>query len=180
VRQRRIGLGGDHRHGIAGFAHLEAFADAQDDPKSGQKRGFGLGLDFRIGFALRLAPFGMADDRQAGPGIGQHRRADAAGVRALVGEVQVLGADREPRDRTCGALDQGRGNAQGDVDRREALRARGDRLHLVEVGLDPVHLPVAGNQLSQPHQRSSRSAAALTSLPVQRKVGRLDAGPAAP
>ena len=89
----------------------------------------------------------MADNDEARARVDQHRGADAAGVRAFLGKVDVLGADREAGNGPGGPLDQGCRNAQRDIDRRKSPRGVGDRPHLLEVGRDPVHLPIPGHEL---------------------------------
>ena len=93
----------------------------------------------------------MADDGQARARIEQHQRRDAAGMRSLAGMVDVLAADGEARNRPRRPLNQDRRHAQGDVDVWIIPRLRRDRADLVEVGRQPVHLPIAGDELPERH-----------------------------
>ena len=94
ARKRRAELPFDRRNRVAGFAHGQRFADAQDDEQAGLEPRLRLGPDMLVALALRLAPFGVPDDDDRRPGIGEHRRRDAAGMGAGFGVVNVLGSDR--------------------------------------------------------------------------------------
>ena len=164
--QRCIELGRNRGNCLAGFAHRIAFADAQDHVEAGRQRRLGLGSHFGIAFVLRLAPLAMADDRQRRAGIEQHRRADAAGVRALVGLMDVLPADREAGHGPRRAFDQGRRHAQGDIDTRNAARRVGDRPDLGEVG----RRSRASSSFRRPAS-STRLAPSRRRPPSQRRTG---------
>ena len=91
-------------------------------PRPSRKRRLRLGPHVGVAFAMRLAPLAVADDGQRGAGVLEHRRADVAGMRALVGGMDILATDRKARRGAHGALDERRRHAQGDV-AAGALRA---------------------------------------------------------
>jgi len=161
VRERAVELGRDGRDRVAGFAHVETLADAQDHGEAAGQARRGLGFHFGVALALGIAPFAVADDGQAGAGVEQHLGRSAAGVRTLLRLVDILPADSESRDGAGGAFDQDRGDAERDIDRRILARSVGDRLDLGKVRREPVHLPIAGDQLVQRHPlpRAPRSLA---------------------
>ena len=148
VRQAKRRAGPNRRDGLARFAHSRLSPTHRITARPDGKRGLGLGLHVGVAFALRFAPLGMADDGQACAGIEQHGGADAAGMRALLGEVDVLRADRESRAPPAPRARSGSPARTARHRPRKALRAVGDRLDLLEVGREPVHLPVSGDQLS--------------------------------
>src|SRR5260221_5698278 len=133
-RQGAVELCSDGVHRTAMLTHIEAFADAQYDVEADRERRFGLGLHLLVALTLPFATFGVANDRQAGAGIERHQRRYAAGVRALLGMMNVLSADRKARDRAGGAFDQDRGDAQSDVDAGIFAGRRRNRPDLVEIG----------------------------------------------
>src|SRR3546814_3449435 len=81
---------------------LPIFADADDGCQAVADRGFGLGAHLFAGFMLVGAALAVADDDEPRARFLQHRRGDAAGMRALVRRVAILCADGQrpcPRNR---------------------------------------------------------------------------------
>jgi hypothetical protein len=54
---------------LAGFADLEALADAQDDPEAGLEGDQDLAGDAGVGLAEVGAALGVTDDRPVGAGV---------------------------------------------------------------------------------------------------------------
>ena len=115
------------------------------------KRRFGTATHLIVAFRPSLAQLGMTDDRHRCSGIDQHRRGNRACVLALVSEVDVLRPDRKAGNRADRPLDQRRRQAQSDIDLWIARRSRRDRLDFGDIRADPMHLPIADNQLSSSH-----------------------------
>jgi len=64
-----------------------------------------------------------------------------------------------------GAFDEDSRNAQGHVDLRISARLLRDPAHFAEVRRQPMHLPIAGNQLLQRHSKIPTFGAALAGAP---------------
>jgi len=101
------------------------------------------------------APLGVAEDDMAAAEIGQHGRADIAGVGALLGAMAVLGAQK---DRTAGDFFR---YGHQKMERRADQKFTGRRL-VPQLGGEiarkaatrsqqAVHLPIARDQLP-PHR----------------------------
>ncbi len=115
LRQRGGELRGDDRLRPTRVALGRRLAHAQDRVEPDGARGLRLGPDLRVGLALVGAAFGMAHDRETRADLLDHRRRDAAGMRAARGLMHVLSADHE-RGRAVGRkLDQRGGHGDRDV-----------------------------------------------------------------
>ena len=127
MREGGIELRLDGRDGLAGFAHVKALADAENDRQARGERRLRLGPDVLVALALGLAP--LANGRRWS-GSRRHRAAwrqrYAAGVGALLGEMDVLRADREIRHGARRPLDQdaSAGRARHRRPRRRRRRRR--------------------------------------------------------
>ena len=125
-RKRSVEL---RQHGLDGMALLanrDGFADAQDDAEAGGQGGLRLGFHLGIAFAAGVPSLAVAGDGQDGPRIDQHLRRNGAGVRAFFGAMDILAADRKVGNRAHRPLDQGRRQAQRDVDLWIFARSLGD------------------------------------------------------
>jgi hypothetical protein len=112
VGQRLLDLRLDDPLGAPGVALGLGLAAAQDHLQPMPPRRRRLGPGVVAGLVLVGPALRMADDGQGRPGLDQHRRRDAAGMRALVGLMDVLRPDRQrPRHRR-GRRDQREGHAQ--------------------------------------------------------------------
>ncbi len=69
----------------------------------------------------------MANDRPARARFGQHRRRQAASMRAAIVHVTVLRADKGAALHLIGRRDQRRGQAQPHLGHRTLSRQRADR-----------------------------------------------------
>jgi peptidyl-prolyl cis-trans isomerase D len=154
LRQRGIDLCGNHGNRSTRLADLEAFADAENDGQAVAQRRRGLGADVGVGFAVGFAPLAVADDGQGRAGVFQHAGAEFAGMRALVGHMDVLATDRETGRCLDRPLDERCRQAQGDV-AAGGLGAKGNGRDLAKLGAGAVHLPVSGNQLAARHDSPS-------------------------
>ena len=116
-----------------------------------RQRRLGLGPHDGVGLAMVGAALGMADDHVAGAGIAQHLGGDVAGMGAARLGVAVLAAHQHAAalHRLGDRHHQGRGRADQHLAVGPAglLHAVGDALRQRQrIGLQAVHLPVAGNQ----------------------------------
>jgi len=105
-------------------------------------------LATRAGLAVMQAPLRMSDDDGARSGVFEHLRADVAGMSAGRFGVTVLPADGDSATRCPrrgGKQGGRRTNQNGDM-RRSPRRQSGDRLDLVQLGPQSMHLPISGNQ----------------------------------
>ena len=58
-------------------------------------RNFSLRPDSRVALSVIRTPLAVADDRQLRPTVGEHCRADVAGMRSFLGAMHILPADGE-------------------------------------------------------------------------------------
>jgi hypothetical protein len=105
---------------------------------------------------LIRAPLRMADDREARADFLDHRRRDAAGMRAAIRLVHVLRPDRErrnaPRLYPLGSRrDQRERHRHRHVDTGCRRRCRRNRIEFRQRRSRPVHLPIACHKLAPHH-----------------------------
>ena len=96
ARQVLLDLMAELALGVAALALLLGLADAQHRQQPGVERGRHLLGQRPVGLAEQLAPLGVPEDHAVHADLGQHRRRDLAGERALVRVVHVLGEDLAP------------------------------------------------------------------------------------
>ena len=102
----------------------------------------------------------MADDDIGAAGIGEHRRAHVAGVRALRRGVAILPAELDLRAREDGPEREKQRRRRANHDIAAAITARrvaGERTGAREaVGMEAVHLPIGHEERSGRHERGLR------------------------
>ena len=116
-----IELGADVRDRVALSRTASLSPTHRITPSPASSAAVGLGADVGVAFMLVLAALAVADDGQRRACIDQHRRRDAAGVRAAGVGVDVLPADGEAARAFDRAADQRRRQAQSDIDRHRAF-----------------------------------------------------------
>jgi hypothetical protein len=155
----------------AGLPLRLGLANADNGNQAGAERRLRLGAHQVIGFAVIAAPLGMADDDVAAADVGQHGRADIAGVRALLGRVAVLRAQahRAAGERLGHRQQQLERRADQEVARRGLVRQAGDEVagQAASRAQQAVHLPVARDQFS-PHRILIPLSPALIAGPYRR------------
>ena len=97
VRQRGVELPAHHGKGFFSLALFSRFAQANDRHEAGPMHGQRLAPHQLVGFAMKRAAFGVADDDGARAGIGQHFRRNVAGEDAGCFRMAILRADHDPR-----------------------------------------------------------------------------------
>lgn len=156
-RHRPGKLGTDHRQRTAGVALLARLAHADDRRQSRRDRGPGLGLDHLVGFTVVRAPFRMTDDDVARADVGQHRRREVAGMRAVGGGMAVLPADLDGRadGRDGKDIGQRRRRADEEVDlaAQAGVVTLENRAEGLGGGSRAVHLPVARHERARSFRR---------------------------
>ena len=132
IRQRARELARDHGERLARVALGQRLADADDGaraPRAAPPRT--LAAHQRVALAMIGAALGMAEDDVAAAGIAQHRGADVAGMRALLGRVAILAAERDGGCPRARRRDRHSSVAGGQTQQlaawRFGLHARGER-----------------------------------------------------
>src|SRR6266496_1539841 len=159
--QHAIELTRDDRRRVAGLALLQGFPNAEDRLEiGGEGRGHFLAR-LLVGLAKNMAPFGVADERQAGARLLGERSRDRAGERALGFPVNVLRSGQHvamARDALRDCLER---NGRREEPHRSLERDLTGRKEGAQVlaGLDRayVHFPVARED-----ERSHASSSAAT------------------
>ena len=147
--QRRIELGRDGRDRLAGFAHVRLSPTHRMTPRPAASAASALA---RTSASLsccasRRSEWPTMVRRRAG--IEQHRRRDAAGVRALLGEMDVLARrSRSPARPAPRARSGSPAGTRRHRPRHSCRDASAIACDLGEIGRDAVHLPIAGDQLA--------------------------------
>src|SRR5919201_1447324 len=149
IRERGAHLRADEFVGSSRVPHLERIADTEDRMQRGIERATELGVHPRVGIAALSAHLAVPDDHVAHEAA-EHRRRDAARVRAalalvhvLRGEAQLARADRIAyrRERDVRRRDRDLDGA-GPRRRERDFPSERDRLD----DRCGVHLPVAGDE----------------------------------
>jgi hypothetical protein len=133
---------------LAGQPLRFRLADADDRQKSRAPRGPCLRRHDVVGLAMMLTAFRMSDDDGRGACISQHFGADVTGERTGDFRAAILPTDGDP---AAGGLhrprDQRRGQADQNVGEwRRGFHRGGNCFDFAELGRQPVHLPVTGDQ----------------------------------
>ncbi len=131
---------------------IERLADTDDRLQTDPQRSPGLIGRQGVGLAVERPPLGMAEDHQAGSGVGQHLRRDVAGERPRRLDMAVLAAHQDVRSGHClGQRRHQRGRRTDGHPGPGGLGAQGvgDGPRLGGRGGQAVHLPIAGDQFAQ-------------------------------
>lgn len=149
ARQGCVKLAEHDRLGQPGFAIRKAFPDADNRHEARSERREDFQVHECAQLAMVGAPFRMAENDVARPGILQHFCRDVPGMRAGTAGMAILRPDAE-RAAFCvpGEIGEQR---DGRTDQRPGFRvaltqASDDCVDLGDGCPEPVHLPVSCNQ----------------------------------
>src|SRR5258706_440181 len=151
-------LARDDRHRVAGLALLQRFTNAQDRLEIGGEGRGHLLARLLVRLAKNMAPFGVADERQAGACLLGERPRDRAGEGALGFPVDVLRSRQDVSmagDTLRDCLERNGRREEPDRSFVGDLTGRKERAQVL-AGLyrAHVHLPVARED-ERPHASSS-------------------------
>ncbi len=150
-RNRACELRANHRKRVTRLSLAQGFAQTDDGAQPSRLRGLGFGGDQCIGFAMSLAPFGMAHDHRAGAQIAQLHRRNIAGECPAALRMAILRADGQG---AAFGMGKGRVYQRGrGADQRINMggqRCLGQLVQLRQIGQQPVHFPVPRRQFP-PH-----------------------------
>ncbi len=135
----------DEAFGITRVAGCFAFAAAKNDSQARIERKSDLSRYHRIGFTMRAAALAVAQNDKFRARIGDHRRGNITGVRAIGITAAVLRAHADLLGFAMDGVDQCKWRRDRHLHLHVALRRPVDRPCFGKHGAGAVHLPVSND-----------------------------------